>query len=239
MAERNGSKVLRLYAMQHLSLWFGKEHDPAKRRAMVGLLEKLASRAGEETAGCAVLMLADMRRQTQDFKTQDAREEVAGSLAGSGAGMRTPGMVGGADPQGQIQNPSAETSAPPDFAKSTPGKPRFVSDNDVIDWERVDGVLEREGRRLVGEAGAGADVRISAIHTCVDRKDAGALPDLRRIASDPALVSTLRKAAIHAIGQLGTDEDMALLDSLPQDDLNLSQAVKPARRAIAERFRPH
>ena len=89
---------------------------------------------------------------------------------------------------------------------------------------------------MVGEAGAGADVRISAIHTCVDRKDAGALPDLRRIATDPALVSTLRKAAIHAIGQLGTAEDMALLDSLPQNDLNLSQAVNPAKKVLVDRM---
>ena len=129
-------------------------------------------------------------------------------MAGSGAGMGTPGMVGGADPQGQTQNPSANTSA-------ASASPRFVSDNDGIDWARVDGILEGASRRLVGEAGAGADVRISAIHTCVDRKDAGALPDLRRIATDPALVSTLRKAAIHAIGQLGTAEDLAVLDSLP------------------------
>ena len=68
MAEKNGSKVLRLYAMQHLSLWFGKERDPAKRRAMVGLLEKLAITPGDETAGCAVLMLADVRRQVSSFK---------------------------------------------------------------------------------------------------------------------------------------------------------------------------
>ena len=104
-----------------------------------------------------------------------------------------------------------------------------------IDWEQVDGVLEGASRRLVGDAGAGADVRISAIHACVDRMDAGALPDLRRIAADTALVSTLRKAAIHAIGQLGTAEDAALLESLPQADGNLSMAVQPARKALAKR----
>ena len=105
----------------------------------------------------------------------------------------------------------------------------------AYDWERVDGILEGASRRLVGEAGAGADVRISAIHTCVDRKDAGVLPDLRRIASDAALVSTLRKAAIHAIGQLGTAGDMSLLDSLPQDDPNLSQALSPAKATLTIR----
>ncbi|MBN8457665.1 MAG: HEAT repeat domain-containing protein [Verrucomicrobia bacterium] len=222
MAERNGSKVLRLYAMQHLSLWFGKERDPAKRRAMVGLLEKLATTPGDETAGCAVLMLADVRRQTQDGKTQDAREEGAGSLAGSlsGAGH---GVTAAA-----TENPSATPSA-------TSASLRFVSADDGIDWVRVDGVLETTSRRLVGEAGAGVDVRISAVHACVDRKDAGALPDLRKVAADPLLVSTLRKAAIHAIGQLGTAEDMALLDSLPQDDPNLSQALTPAKAALATR----
>ena len=231
MAEKNGSKVLRLYAMQHLSLWFGKERDPAKRRAMVGLLEKLATTPGDETAGCAVLMLADMRRrETEDLETEDRRKEGASPLAGFGAGVGLGGDGRGGISQEQIQNPSANTSA-------ASASPRFVSDNDGIDWARVDGILEGASRRLVGEAGAGADVRISAIHTCVDRKDAGALPDLRRIASDPALVSTLRKAAIHAIGQLGTAEDMALLDSLPQDDLNLSQAVGPARVALLGRTR--
>ena len=141
--------------------------------------------------------------------------------------MGTPGMVGGADPQGQTQNPSPNTSA-------ASASPRFVSDNDGIDWARVDGILEGASRRLVGKVEAGADVRISAIHTCVDRKDAGALPDLRRIASDPALVSTLRNA-IDAIGQLGTAEDVALLDSLLQDDLKLSQALLSAKAALTTR----
>ncbi len=201
MAERHPSKVLRLYAMQHLSLWFAKEHDPAKRRAMVELLEKLAARPGDETAGCAVLMLADMRRkETEDLETEDRRQDVAGPLADSGA--------------------RAVTSAPT---------------GDGIDWGRVDEILEGASRRLVGEAGAGADVRISAIHACVDRKDAGTLPELRKIAVDAGLVSTLRKAAIHALGQLGTAEDVALLESLPQDDPNLSQAVNPARKALADR----
>jgi hypothetical protein len=49
------------------------------------------------------------------------------------------------------------------------------------------------------------------------------------------LVSTLRKGTIHAIGQLGTAEDMALLDALPQDDLNLSHAVNPAKKVLADR----
>jgi hypothetical protein len=65
----------------------------------------------------------------------------------------------------------------------------------------------------------------------VDLHDAAPLSDLRRIAADATLVSTLRKAAIHAIGWLGGEEDLVLLESLPADDGNLSAAVLPARQA--------
>ncbi len=78
-------------------------------------------------------------------------------------------------------------------------------------------------------------MRISAIHACVDRRNAARLPELRKIAADPALESTLRKAAIHAIGQLGGAEDMALLESLPQADGNLSLAVQPAQKVLLRR----
>jgi hypothetical protein len=202
MAEKNPSKVLRLYAMQHISLWYAKEGDPAQRRAMVELLEKLASTPGDETAGCAVLMLSDMRRKvTEDLETEDGRQAGASSLAGSFAidGHRPP-LQGAA-----------------------------------VDWGAVDRVLARESLRLIGDGKAGQDVRISAIHAAVDRGDAGPLPELRKIAADTALVSTLRKAAIHAIGQLGAAEDATLLESLPQADGNLSMAVQPARKALAKR----
>ena len=75
-----------------------------------------------------------------------------------------------------------------------------------IDWAGIERVLGRESLRLIGAGKAGPDVRISAIHACVDRRDAAPLPELRQIAADPALVSTLRKAAIHAIGQIGGAE---------------------------------
>jgi len=203
MAEKNPSKVLRLYAMQHVSLWFAKESDPAKKRAMVELLEKLASTPEGETAGCAVLMLSDMRRkETEDLETEDRRQDGASSLAGSGARVVT----------------NAPTGA-----------------GAAVDWEAVDRLLARESLRLIGDGKAGQDVRISAIHACVDRHDAAPLPELRNIAADPALVSTLRKAAIHAIGQLGAAEDAALLESLPQADGNLSMAIQPARKALAKR----
>ena len=114
-----------------------------------------------------------LRRQTQDFKMQDAREEGATSLASSG--------------------PASQGAA---------GPPRPTR-SDRIDWGRVDGVLKEASRRLAGDAGAAADVRVSAVLACVDRQNAGTLPVLRSIATDPALAITLRKAAIHGRGSPG------------------------------------
>lgn len=183
MAANNPSKVLRLYAMQHLSLWFPRESDGEKRRQMVELLESISQEARDETAGCAVLMLADMRREEIGIGTLDVPNEVNG-----------------------------------------------------IDWKRVDQVIADASQQLVGEKAARADVRISAIHTCVDRKDGTALPAMRQIAEDVKLVSPLRKAAIYAIGQLGNSEDLTLLASLPQDDGNLSLAVLPAQKELELKF---
>ncbi len=104
-----------------------------------------------------------------------------------------------------------------------------------MDWGAVDGLLARESARIIADGKTAQDVRISAIHAVVDRNDAAPLPELRKIAADTTLVSTLRKAAIHALGQLGGTEDMALLDSLPQDDGNLSMAIQPARKMLAKR----
>lgn len=199
-AEKHPSKVLRLYAMQHLSLWFATESDAEKRRAMVKLLEDLASRPGDETAGCAVLMLADMLRAVaagDDHRSLSVDVEVRRAK-------------------------SSDSNRPP----------LLPSD---IDWNAIDKLVGRESARLIGDGKAAQDVRISAIHACVGRNDAAPLPELRKIAADPALMSTLRKAAIHAIGQLGGVEDVALLDSLPQDDRNLSMAVQPARKALVTR----
>ena len=61
-----------------------------------------------------------LRRQTQDFKMQDAREEGATSLASSG--------------------PASQGAA---------GPPRPTR-SDRIDWGRVDGVLKEASRRLAG-----------------------------------------------------------------------------------------
>lgn len=183
MAAKNPSKVLRLYAMQHLSLWFPREADQEKRKQMVDLLENIAANQHDETAGCAVLMLADMRREAMGIGTLDVPKDVNG-----------------------------------------------------IDWKRVDQVIADASQQLVGEKAARADVRISAIHTCVDRKDGTALPAMRQIAEDVKLVSPLRKAAIYAIGQLGNSEDLTLLASLPQDDGNLSLAVLPAQKELELKF---
>ncbi len=170
-ADKNPSRVLRLYALQHISLWYAKATEEAEKQRMISLLETLATREEEETAGCAVPMLSDLQRE---------------------------GMKQGAP---------------------------------VIDDERI----AKASHHLVANTTAPQDVRISAIHACVDRMDAAPLPELRKIAADDSLVSTLRKAAICAIGQLGDEEDLKLLESLPQADGNLSMAVNPARKALAAR----
>jgi len=61
-AARHPSRILRLYAMQHLSLWYHRETSEQKRREIVALLESLAEKPGEETAGSAVLFLNDLQR---------------------------------------------------------------------------------------------------------------------------------------------------------------------------------
>lgn len=96
--------------------------------------------------------------------------------------------------------------------------------------------ITKQAEILVAGAEIAQDVRVSAIHTCVDRKDGSALPAMRNIAQDATHVSTLRKAAIHAIGQLGTAEDLALLESLPQDDANLALAILPAKKELEKRI---
>ena len=63
-AARHPSRILRLFAMQHLTLWYHRETSEQKRREIVALLEALAEKPGEETAGSAVLFLNDLQRGT-------------------------------------------------------------------------------------------------------------------------------------------------------------------------------
>ncbi len=167
MGEFDGNVVLRLYAMQHLALWYGREKSTEKKEEIISLFERLA-RDGGETAGSAVQFLADIRRM----------------------------------------NPNALTS---------------------------DGTLASpEAVRLAGDDSAANGIRISAILTCVDTRDAAVLPVARRIVVDESRVIPLRKAAIHSLGVLGAVEDGALLERL-QGDPDLKPAAEPALKMWQER----
>jgi len=163
-AGKHPSRILRLYAMQHLALWYQREPSEGKRREIVALLEKLAEKAGEETAGSAVMFLNDLQREAAATGGEVVKDEVIG----------------------------------------------------------------RAALRLAADRGAKQDVRISALHTCVERKMPAVLPAARQIAADTSAVIPLRKAAIFSIGQLGTAEDQAMLDKLGADVPDLRPATVPA-----------
>jgi hypothetical protein len=157
-AEQHPSRILRLYAMQHLTLWHHRERSVEKRREIVALFERLAEKDGEESAGAAVMFLNDLARQAEDAGEQ------------------------GPDPE----------------------------------------VIARAALKLAAEPQAKQDVRISALHTCTERRMTEVLPAALTIAADTAAVLPLRKAAVFAIGQLGTAADRVLLENL--------EAVTPALR---------
>lgn len=166
-AERHQSRILRLYAMQHLALWHHQEPSAEKRREIVSLLERMAEEPGAETAGAAVMFLNDL-----------------------GAGER----------------------------------------GDDMDHKQES--LSRVALRLAEDPSAKQDVRISALHTCSERRMAEALPVARRIAADSSLVTPLRKAAIHCIGGLGTKDDISLLVALEKQNATLRPATGPAIRSL-------
>ncbi len=169
-AEKHPSRILRLYAMQHLTLWYPRESSAEKRREIVALLERLAEKDGGETAGSAVLFLNDLQRDA----------------AATGTG-------------GQIVNEE---------------------------------VIGRAALRLAADSAAKQDVRISALHTCIARKQTDALPAARQIAADTNAVIPLRKTAIHSIGQLGSSEDQALLKHLESETPDLRSATEPAIKTL-------
>ena len=163
-AEGHPSRILRLYAMQHLALWHHREGDAGKRQEIVSLFERLAGRDGEESAGAAVMFLNDLSVQSVD----------------SGEGV-------------------------PDS--------RFIA---------------RVALKLAADPLAKQDVRISALHTCIERGMGEVLPAARSIAEDASAVLPLRKAAIHAIGQLGGEEDVELLAELELQTPDLKPATASA-----------
>lgn len=103
--------------------------------------------------------------------------------------------------------------------------------------------------RIASDATAAPDVRIAALHACVDQYAAASTPaakkirlerrleitaTARAIAADTSLMIPLRKAAIHAMGQFGTQEDVALLEELENGNLALAAATKPAIKKLED-----
>ena len=92
----------------------------------------------------------------------------------------------------------------------------------------ADGQIGETALRIASDSSANPDVRIAALHACVDQGTAAALPAARVIAADASLMIPLRKAAIHTIGRFGTLEDASLLESLALESPSLTAATKPA-----------
>jgi hypothetical protein len=63
MAETSPNEILRLYAIQHLALWYPMEPERVKQEAIVSTLQHMAERPDDPRSGAAVLMLADLQSQ--------------------------------------------------------------------------------------------------------------------------------------------------------------------------------
>lgn len=87
---------------------------------------------------------------------------------------------------------------------------------------------------IVADHGAPSDARISAIHACVARRQKSIVPELRLIAADPQCNIIERRAAIHAIGQLGETSDKKLLESMIPSNPLLVPAITPAIAKLSE-----
>lgn len=167
-AEHHPSRILRLYAMQHLTLWHEREKSAGKRSEIVALLERLAEKDGEETAGSAVMFLNDLEGQAGATGERQTNQEVIG----------------------------------------------------------------RAALKLVADPQVKQDVRISALHTCTERRMAEVLPAARQIAGDMTAVLPLRKAAVYCIGQLGAAEDRVFLERLHTKTSDLRAATEPAIKLL-------
>jgi len=92
----------------------------------------------------------------------------------------------------------------------------------------TDAQFQAAALRLVSDSSTRPDVRISVLHACVDRKQSHILPTARAIAMDETQMIPLRKAAIHSIGRMGTEADIAQLESLAARNKDLQAAITPA-----------
>ncbi len=172
MVVEDPDPVMRMYALQHLSMWVPEEPVAENRAAMIALLKRLAETPGDPLAGSAVLFLDDLSR-----------------------------------------NPN------------------------LADVEKVSGtVIETQALRLAEDAKSKPDVRITALHTCAARGLSDAAPAARRIAADNSLMIPLRKAAIYSLGQLGSAEDQAFIESLGKTSEVLTEATIPALKSLRRRI---
>jgi hypothetical protein len=95
--------------------------------------------------------------------------------------------------------------------------------------------IEQAALRLVADRKTPQDVRVSALHACTDRQLTAVLDDARHIAMDKSEVSVVRKAAIHAIGQMGQEADLPRLEELSKESRHLAAAAMPATQRITQR----
>ena len=88
--------------------------------------------------------------------------------------------------------------------------------------------------KIAADSEASHDLRVSAFHTCCDRKLHGVLKDARRVAGDKNETTVVRKAAIFAIGKMGTKHDLKMLTALLLESDLMSEAARPAIERIKE-----
>ena len=76
MAASDPDPILRMYAMQHLALWYPRIRDADERRQVLGLLKQILDVKGERSRGSALQALSDIARN-------GAHQEVELALEGS------------------------------------------------------------------------------------------------------------------------------------------------------------
>lgn len=94
--------------------------------------------------------------------------------------------------------------------------------------------IEQSALRIAADPAASHDLRVTALHTCCDRQLTAVLKDARLIAADTKEITIVRKAAIFAIGKMGSKQDISLLKTLQKESPQLAEAAKPAVKRIME-----
>lgn len=86
MAAADSDPILRMYAMQHLGLWYPRIADAADRAEVLELLAQILRMKGERSRGSALQALSDIARN-------GASEEVEQALAGSNLMEQAEGIL--------------------------------------------------------------------------------------------------------------------------------------------------